>query len=320
MNNALQYRLSCLNTYIRDLCPKVLGMDSPVSGIKVAKVLHGDHNLVAKLEIRDNQGRTITRCMKVDISESMWFKKREFCILSLLKGRGIAPQVFGILDSPPRIITHWIHGEKPVPVPGSTERKPFIRSCAALYNRLHGIAVPKKLYKKKEFEYAGDTPEKRYNDFMKTLISAANGFSFSSPVLAERFSLLKEQHRKKHFPYQETTAPRPSFSPSPPVVVHLSPKTGNLAMTGNTPVFLDWDSARFSDKERDIAVFIGLVLRTKEEVSLFCSQLTAFDPELAGRYLVPVMLWREMRSGYPLPLGILDFLDDLRVPYVMITG
>ena len=297
MNHFLQRRLKHLNHYIDSLTPAELGIAAPIRAITRSTISHGDHNLIVKLRITDRRHNVHARCLRIDASDSPEYKRKEYKILTILEGHSVGPHVYSYKERPPLLVREWIEDVQPLPTRPGAQRTQWITDCAALYNTMHGIPI----YEHLAAEDRLANPLSRYADFIHAL---QNEGQRRLPSLEEFQRECLERILTRDVP--DLTAP------TAPSMTQLSPKAGNLVLRQRKPFFLDWDTARFTDKERDIALFIGVHLRTLAEVKAFLRQLRAYNPLLVSLYLQPVMLWSDFRGGYQVTSKELDWFETVR--------
>lgn len=297
MKHFLQRRLKHLNHYIESLTSADLGIVAPIRAITRSTVRHGDHNLIVKLHITDRRHNIHTRCLRIDASDSPEYKRKEYHILTILEGYSVGPHVYSYKEHPPLIVREWIEDVQPLPTQPGAQRTQWITDCAELYNTMHRIPI----YEHLAAEDRQANPLARYQDFIHALqkegqrrLRALEGF--------QRECL--ERILAREVP--DLTAP------TAPSITQLSPKAGNLVLRRRKPFFLDWDTARFTDKERDMALFIGVHVRTLAEVKALFQRLRAYNPLLVSLYLHPVMLWSDFRGGYQVTPTALAWLETVR--------
>lgn len=270
------------------LAPEMFGLTYPINNFKITRMKHGDHNLILQLELTDNRGGFFRRCLRVDLGNSACYKEKEHQILKIAGEYGLGPKVYGLIEEPPLLVLEWIEKVKGFPGRFSPKRKDFLKDTALLYQRLHGVMV----------NDDGLSPGERYQDFIAALRVNYDKLPQITEPQRELFGCLP----------QGNVAPKVK---SRPVITQLSPKKGNLVLRDNTPFFIDWDTARITDKERDIAVFIGVNLHSPAEVRLFLDCLQGYNRELIGLYLLPVVLWSSIRRGYRLTPKRVKFLRNI---------
>lgn len=281
MNLLLEQRRQALPHYVRQLTPEDLQLPFQPMEIACDALLHGDHNLVVKLRIRSADGACVLRCLRIDGSETSRYKQQEYACLTWLNGKAIGPQVFSWKVHPPMLIREWVEPMTPLAEFYKGRRDGFLRECAALYQRLHSIDMTPHLSP----DEIRHTPESRYRDFISVLTKTAG----EHPDRLE--------HWKTAFLHKLAgQSPRDLPQQGAPSMTQLSPKDGNLIVYQGSPFFIDWDTVRCTDKERDIAVFIGVYIETPEEACALLQYLPSYDRRLIGRYVLPVMLWQELRG------------------------
>lgn len=302
MNASLEQRRKSLDRYLRQLTQDELDLPFHPLDLRCDALTHGDHNLNVKLRITGAADETLFRCLRIDCSDSVEYKRKEYECLKHLQGCGIGPQVFSWKEQPPMLIREWIEALSPVSDMLDNRRTTFFRACAALYRRLHAVDISAYLSAGEKTQ----NPRSRYCDFLNALTEAAQAQHTRLETWQATFLHQLAGQDIQDIPVRGT-----------PSIAQLSPKIGNLVLYRGSPFFLDWDTVRYTDKERDLAVFIGVYAERINEIVDLLALLPHYNIRLIAHYLCPVMLWREFRGGERLNQKRYQFLKELETVFLM---